>query len=128
MLVVVIIVIIFVFLISGGHVAGRATMDARVCASPGRDRENDEAKLSPVTPNHHSLSPNTLGLNDGQRRSRKRSSSTITQNLECMLPSKIAHSELLSKKQKYEIEVSPVLRYRMNPCMAKTPPAMQPPH
>ncbi len=98
---------------SGGLVAGRATMDARVCASPGRDRENDEAKLSPVTPNLCSRSYHPLGLNEGNRQSRKRSSSTVTQNIECMLPSKIAHHDLCTKKQKYETEVSNLIIIRI---------------
>ncbi len=95
---------------SNGQMVGRATLDARVCASPGRDRENDEAKLSPVTP-YRPLPPgggSTSGQGTGehQRRGRKRSSSTITQSLEYTVPTKISPNEVGGKRQQYVAEVS----------------------
>lgn len=95
---------------SAGHVKGRAVIDARVCASPGRDRENDEIKMTSTT-NSSTSSTTTVasseaGLSEQVRRSRKRLSSTITQNVECSLPSKVVCQGLSDKKQLYTAEVS----------------------
>lgn len=99
-----------------GHVVGRAVIDARICASPGRDRENDEAKLSPVLPSHPQFGSSfpsgpIEGISSEARRSRKRTSSntSITQNIECSVPSKMSCMERSTQKETYTIETFPQL-------------------
>ena len=72
-----------------GHVYGRAVVDARVCASPGRDRENDEAKSTSPTPT----------MAEGGARKRP----ALSQNLEVNMPSKMRC--ISGRKTKHVIEV-----------------------
>ena len=91
------------------QVLGRAVLDARVCASPGRDRDLDETRLlshatSPISP--VSLSPSPAG--EGTKRGRKRPAA-ITQSLEYSLPTKLFCSSSSQQKVLHTMEVTVIV-------------------
>ena len=88
----------FTFSCRGGRIIGRSVVDIRVCASTGRDRDNDEQKLS-VT----SSDTAPVEGSDASKRPKKRPA--LTQNFECAIPTKVFRSSL-SQKQSFTIEVS----------------------
>lgn len=85
---------------------GRAVVNARVCSSPGRDRELDEMRLQPQsTPptSPFSLTPSPVGK--GRRiGDRKR-----PQNQECPLSSKTFSQSLSPQKVIHSLEVQLLL-------------------
>ncbi|XP_019854848.1 PREDICTED: cellular tumor antigen p53-like isoform X2 [Amphimedon queenslandica] len=81
----------------GGVLYGRAVVDIRVCASTGRDRDNDEQKQS---------TPSTIDPLVDLKKSRKRPA--LTQNVECAIPSKVSRTSL-SAKQSFTVETYPEL-------------------
>ena len=69
----------YTFSCRGGRIIGRSVVDIRVCASTGRDRDNDEQKLS-VT----SCDTAPVEGSDASKRPKKRPA--LTQNVECAIP------------------------------------------
>ena len=64
-----------------------------MCASTGRDRDNDEQKLS---------TPSNIDSSVDLKKTRKRPA--LTQNVECSIPSKVSRTNL-SAKQSFTLEV-----------------------
>jgi hypothetical protein len=92
-----------------GRIAGRVVIDARVCASTGRDREHDESRVTSIQ---------SLSTSETSRQGRKRSSSTITQQLECNIPSKVKPGEALcERKSLYSVNTYPELFPFLNVCV-----------
>lgn len=94
----------FLLFYSSGQVIGRAVVDARVCASPGRDRDIDETRMHP-----HAASPTSpLSLSpspgEGPKRGRKRPAA-FTQSLEYSLPTKFFCNPASQQKVVHSLEV-----------------------